>query len=80
MFKELNSYINDKEFKVNIYKDKINVINYKKIISLEDNSIVILSTSRKIIINGNNLKLVKILENELLIKGNINNIEVLNEE
>ena len=48
--------------------------------SLEENNISILSANKQIIINGNNFKLIKILENELLIKGNLTNIEVLNEE
>ena len=79
-YDSLNNYINDKEFRINLYKDKINVINYRKIVSLEENNISILSANKQIIINGNNFKLIKILENELLIKGNLTNIEVLNEE
>ena len=69
MLKEINNYINDKEFRINIYKDIINIVNYKKIISLEENYISILTKDKKIIIKGEKLHLLKILENELLIKG-----------
>lgn len=79
MLKEINNYINDKSFKLNLYKDKLNIVNYKKILSLEDNYISILLDKEKMIIKGNNLTLVKILDNELLIKGEIKNIEVIDE-
>ena len=57
----------------------VNVINYSKIISLEENYISIIANEKKILIKGNNLVLKKILDNELLIKGKINSIEVVNE-
>lgn len=79
MLKEINNYINDKEFRINIYKEKINIVNYKNIISLEDNYISVLTDDNKIIINGENLHLIKILENELLIKGTIKKIEVVDD-
>ena len=79
MLKEINNYINDKEFRINIYKEKINIVNYKNIISLEDNYISVLTDDTKIIINGENLHLIKILENELLIKGTIKKIEVVDD-
>lgn len=79
MLKEINNYINDKSFKLSLYKDKLNIVNYKKILSLEENYISILIDNKKIIIKGNNLYLVKILDNELLIKGNIKSIEAIDE-
>ena len=69
--------MNDKEFRLTLYNDKIHIINYKKIISLENNYLSILCLNKKILVTGNNLILSKILDNELLIKGNINNIEVI---
>lgn len=79
MFNYISNYINDKEFKFTVYDDKIHIINFNKIITLEDNHISLLSTNKKINIKGNNLVLKKLLDNELLIKGNISNIEVLND-
>ena len=74
-----SNYINDKEFKFTVYENKIHIINFNKIITLEDNYISLLSTNKKINIKGLNLVLVKLVDNELLIKGNISNIEVLND-
>lgn len=79
MLNSLNNFINDKTFRFTVYENMINIINYNKIISLEDNYISILSTNKKILIKGNNLILKKLLDKEILIKGNISNIEVINE-
>lgn len=79
MIKKINNYVNDTEFRLDLYKDRLHINNFKKIISLEDNYISLLSDKNKIIIKGNNLLLIKILDNELLIKGKINNIEVIDE-
>ncbi len=75
----ISNYINDKEFKFTVYNNKIHIINFKRIITLEDNYISLLSQNKKVNIKGNNLVLNKLLDNELLIKGNISNIEVLDD-
>lgn len=75
----LYNYINDKEFRFTVYENKIHIINLKKIITLEENYISLLSSNKKINIKGNNFILLKLIDNELLIKGNISNIEVLND-
>ena len=79
MFKYISNYINDKEFRFTVYEDKIHIINFNKIITLEDNYISLLSNNKRISIKGSNLVLVKLLDNELLIKGKITSIEVLND-
>lgn len=77
MLEKISNYVNDKEFRLTLYNDKIHIINYKKIISLENNYLSILCLDKKVLVTGNNLILSKILDNELLIKGTINNIEVI---
>lgn len=79
MFKYISNYINDKEFKFTVYENKIHIINFNKIITLEDNYISIISNHKKINIKGLNLVLIKLIDNELLIKGSITSIEVLND-
>ena len=79
MLDKLNNYINDKEFKFTVYENKIHVINFKRIITLEDNYISLLSKNKRLNINGINLILEKLLDNEMIIKGNINKIEVTND-
>lgn len=79
MLKKINNYINDNNFKLSLYNNKLNIVNYKKLLSLEENYISILLEKKKLIIKGSNLFLIKILDNELLIKGNIKSIEVVDE-
>ncbi|MBQ9019280.1 MAG: YabP/YqfC family sporulation protein [Bacilli bacterium] len=79
MFNTINNYINDKEFRFTVYNDKIHIVNFKRIITLEDNYISLVSDNKKIIINGSNLSLKKLLDNEMIIKGNASKIEVSND-
>lgn len=79
MFNSISNYINDKEFRFTVYENKIHIINFNRIITLEDNYISLLSKNKKINIKGINLVLTKLIDNELLIKGNISNIEVVND-
>lgn len=76
MFNRVKDYINDEEFRLTIFDDRIHIINYLKIISLETERISILTKNSRIIIKGINLCLNKLLDDEILISGKINNIEV----
>ena len=78
MFDRVKNYIVDNEFRLTLYVDMLHMINYTKIVSLEESRIVILSHIKRIIITGEQLHLNKLLDDELLIKGNIKNIEVEN--
>ena len=80
MLENLRNYIEDNKFKITIYDNQIDILNYTRIISLENNYISIKSNTKKIIIRGNNLKPEKILDKEMLVKGNITSIEVDNNE
>lgn len=79
MLEKLYDYINDNEFRFTVYENNLNAINFKRILTLEDNYISILSEHKKIIITGNNFILNKLVKDELLITGNITKIEVSNE-
>ncbi|MCI8346954.1 MAG: hypothetical protein HFJ12_03280 [Bacilli bacterium] len=76
MFQSIKNYINDNEFKLTVFEDRVYVANYLKIISLEDERISFLTQKGRIIIKGNNLCLNKLLEDEVLISGRVSNIEV----
>ena len=76
MLKNIVNYVRNNEFYINIWKNKINIVNFKEIIILEDEKIVIKSDESKIIIRGRNLSINKLLDNELLITGKFNSIEL----
>lgn len=76
MFNHIKEYINDNEFRFTIFEDRIYVMNYLKIISLEEERISFLTKKGRIIIKGRNLCLNKLLDDEVLISGLVSNIEV----
>ena len=69
MLKNIVQYVKNDDFYINIWKNKINIVNFKEIIVLEENKIVILSPYNKVIIKGSNLSINKLLDSEILITG-----------
>ena len=69
MLDRLNNYIDDKKFKL-IYEDNlIDIINYTRLITIENNYVSLYINNKKIIIKGKELILKKLLDNELLLNG-----------
>lgn len=79
MINQLRNYMEDNTFRFTVYEDKIHIINFQRIITLEENEISFTVKDKMIKILGENLNLKKILKDELLIIGNIKRIEVMNE-
>ena len=73
---DLRNYISDVEFRVNLYKDKVHIVNYTKIVTIEKSRISIGYSSCMLIIKGKDLALKKLLDDEILIKGIINSVEL----
>ncbi len=69
MLKNIVQYVKNDDFYINIWKNKINIVNFKEIVVLEENKIVILSPYNKVIIKGSNLSINKLLDSEILITG-----------
>lgn len=76
MLNRIKDYINDKEFRITIFTDRIHIINYLQILSIEDERVAFLTNKGRIIIKGNNLCLNKLLDDEVLVSGFVSNIEV----
>lgn len=69
--KDIRSYIFELNFKILIENNKIYISNYKKINSFDDNKIVIIHEKGLLTIEGTNLRITKLLKDELLINGKI---------
>ena len=76
MLDRITNYINDNTFRFTVYENTIHVINYKRILILEEYRISFQSKNQKIKIEGEGLILKKILNQEMLITGKIYKIEV----
>lgn len=79
MLKEINNYLNDNKFRFTVYDNSIHIINFTRLITLEEEYISFKTNNKKIEIYGNNLKLKKMIDNELLLSGTIIKIEVIHE-
>jgi sporulation protein YqfC len=73
---KITDYIYDKKMSLHIYEGYLNIVNYKEISNFSSNKVDILYDNGKITINGKNLVVSKLLDNELLINGEIKNIEL----
>lgn len=76
MLNKLKDYINDNEFRITIFSDRIYVVNYKEVLSLEDERISFSTEKGRIIVKGDHLTLNKLLDKEVLISGKTKDIEV----
>ena len=72
LVRSIDNYINDKKFSILYKNNKLDIINYTKIMDFSDTKISYLDS--KYIITGTNLVISKMLEEEVLITGNIEGI------
>lgn len=70
----LSDYVNDKNFSIIYKNNRLDIINYSKILDFSDTKISISYFNNIYIINGTNLVISKMMEEELLIIGNIESI------
>ena len=69
MLNNLREYIDSKELKITILKNRVNIINYDKLRDISEKEILLTKDNKKIKVLGKNLKLNKLIENEILILG-----------
>ena len=75
MLKDLRNYILENKFKINIYDNNIDIINYIEIEHFDDKIIIVKYEKGIVTVKGENLIITKLLEDELLINGQIRDIE-----
>ena len=76
MIKKLNDYLEDTQYKIIIKDKQINIINYDEIIDFTFSKIIIRHAKKIITIEGDELYIVKMTEDEVLINGNVTNIRI----
>jgi sporulation protein YqfC len=80
LYQELRNYLDNQKFTFTYSNNYLNVLNYTKIIILEDDRIDLLCDNKIIKIKGKDLKLNRLLNNEIMIHGQIFSIELNNYE
>lgn len=76
MIDKLVNYIKDDSLKIKYVNNTINVVNYDSVLEVKEDVITIIKDKKVIVIKGSDLKLNKLLDNEVLITGIINKIEL----
>lgn len=76
LIKNIRSYILEDELQINVFKDKVNIVNYTKIGHFDNSKVMVYYTEGLIEIKGEKLVVSKLLNNEILITGVIKNIEL----
>ena len=77
MFRNFLDVIKDKKFKIVLGTDFVDVINYIDIVNFDFDDVTIKFSDRLLKIKGNNLVIDKLLNDEVLIKGEIKKIEII---
>lgn len=76
LINKMRDFLIEDEFKINIYKNKINLVNYTEIVHFNDNSVIVAYPDQKITVKGENLIVSALVNNEVLITGKIKTIEL----
>lgn len=73
---KIRSYFLEDELEIKVYKNKVNVINYKSIGHFDSNKVMIYYENGHLVVSGNNLVVSRLVQDEVLIVGDIQNIEL----
>lgn len=75
MFRKILDTIKDETLKITVLKGQVDIINYKEIVSFDDNKIIVDCEEMIVNIIGNNLVINRLLDDEVLVMGEILRIE-----
>lgn len=76
LLSKLDRYLEDNNYEIIIKENKVNIINFQEIIDFSVSKISLRCDNKIINIEGKNLIISKMLDNELLITGIIFNIRI----
>lgn len=69
------SYLLEEEFEIKMYKGAVNIVNFTEIGHFDSYKVVVKCNSQQVIIEGDNLVVSKLLQDEILVTGRIDKIE-----
>ena len=72
----LSNYIEDREDKIIIKENFLNIVNYDEIVDFSLHKISVRIKNKLILVEGTKLVISKMLEREVLITGNISNLSI----
>lgn len=76
LMNRLDNYLYDREYKIILKENYLNIVNYGEIIDFSLDKISVRKNDKNIIVTGKNLTINKMLDEELLITGIIQTISI----
>ena len=76
MINNIKSFLYDKDYFINVFDNYVYVFNYQDLNNFSDTQINLQLEKFKIIIMGQNLCIVKMMEKEILVQGKIEGIKL----
>ena len=76
LINKLDRYLDDKKNEIIIKENSINIINFQEIIDFSINKISVKCNNKIINIEGKNLIISKMIDEELLINGTVSNVRI----
>lgn len=76
LINRLNEYLEDHNYQIIIKEKSINIINFQEILDFSEKNIKIRCINKIIEIDGQKMIVSKMLDDEILITGIINNIRI----
>ena len=74
--RKIVNYIKDVNFRINYINNSVNVVNYDSVLEVKENIVSLKKEDKIIHIKGEDLRLNKLLESEILVTGLIKSIEM----
>ena len=75
VIRNLKDYVLDNKLKIVFLTNLVNIVNFDEIDHFDDNKIMVRYNNKIIVIKGTNLTISKLLDDELLVSGQIDGIE-----
>jgi len=76
LINRVRNYLLEPEFKIEVYKDKVDIVNYTRIGHFDSEKVMIDYDGGRLIIKGKNLVVSKLMHDEILVTGLIELIEL----
>ena len=76
LINKLEKFLEDENYKIIIKERQVNILNFKEILDFSSNQISLRCKSQIINIEGKNMIITKMLDEEILITGIILNIRI----
>lgn len=76
MIEKIVHYVKNNKLKITYVNNSLNINNYDKILEVKNDIITLTKDNKCLLIRGEDLKLSKLLEHEILITGKILKIEL----